>query len=68
MLTKKTAYKYETPYNGPFVISQCFTNITVNLQCGAIKINYNTRRIKPYKPDTKFEDSNSKNMSDDFSI
>ena len=25
MLTKHTAYKYETPYKGPFVITQCFT-------------------------------------------
>ena len=31
MLTKHTAYKFETPYKGPFVITQCFTNITVKL-------------------------------------
>ena len=32
MLTNHTAYKYETPYKGPFVITQCFTNGTVHLQ------------------------------------
>ena len=31
MLNKHTAYKYETPYKFPFVITQCFTNGTVNL-------------------------------------
>ena len=32
MLTINTAYKYETRYTGPFVITQCFTNGMVNLQ------------------------------------
>ena len=58
MLTNHTAYKYETPYEGPFVITQCFTNVTVNLQCGAIQIKYNIRRTKPYKLDTTVEDFN----------
>ena len=35
MLTKHTAYKYENPYTGPFVITRCWTNITVSLQIGA---------------------------------
>ena len=26
MLTNQTAYKYEAPYKGPFLIAQCFTN------------------------------------------
>ena len=56
------------PYKGPFVITHCFTNGTVNLQCGAIQITYNIRHIKPYKSDTKVEDPNSKNMSDDVII
>ena len=34
MFAKYNTYKYETPYNGPFVITQCFTNGTVNLQYG----------------------------------
>ena len=60
MLTKHIAYKYETPYTGPFVISQCFTNGTVNLYYGPKKNRYNICRIKPYKYDTKVEDYNSK--------
>ena len=53
MLTKHTEYKYGSPYKGPVVITQCFTNVTVNLKCGAIQIEYNIRCIKPYKLDTK---------------
>ena len=62
MLTKHTAYKYETPYMVPFVISQCFTNETLNIKCGRTKIRYNILRIKynilrinPYKSDTKVD-------------
>ena len=68
MITKHTAYKYETSYTVPFVIMQCSTNGTVNLQCGLTKNRYNIRRINPFKLDTKVEDINSKNMSDDVSI
>ena len=52
MLANHNAYKYETPYKFTFVITQCFTNVTVNLQCGLTKIRYNIRQIKPYKSDT----------------
>ena len=38
------------------------------LQYGVIQIMYNICRIKPYKPDTKFEDFNPKNMDDAVSI
>ena len=38
MLTKHTAYKYKTPYKGAFMITWCFTNDTVNLQCGPTKL------------------------------
>ena len=41
MLTYHTAYKYETPYKGPFVITRCFTNGTVNLKYGATEIRHN---------------------------
>ena len=41
MLTKHTAYKYETPYKGPFVITQCFANDMVMLQCGPKQIQAN---------------------------
>ena len=68
MLTKHTANKYETPYNGPFLITQCLTNITVHLQYAATQIKYNIRRIKPYKLDTKVEDFNSINISDEVNI
>ena len=66
MLNKHTAYKYKTPYTGPFVITWCWTNDTVSLQIGATKIKYNIRRIKPFKSDTKVEDSI--NMYDDINI
>ena len=38
MLNNHSAYIYKTPYNGLFVITQCWTNGTVALQCGAINI------------------------------
>ena len=68
MITNHTAYKYETPYKDSFVITQCFINDTVNLQCGPKKIRYNICRIKTYKLDTKVEDISSKKMSDGVSI
>ena len=68
MLNKKTAYKYETTYKGPFVITQCFTNDTVKLKCGATQIKYNISCINPYKSDTKVGYSSSKNIYDDVNI
>ena len=52
IITKHTAYKYETPYTGPFVITQYFTNGTVKLQHFTTRRTYNIRCIKPYKYDT----------------
>ena len=43
MLTKHTAYKYENPYKGPFVITRCWKNVMVSLQCGGTEIRYNIR-------------------------
>ena len=60
MLTKNTAYKYGTLYKGSFVITQCFTNGTVNLQCVSVQTKYNIRRIKPYKFGTKVDNFSSK--------
>ena len=37
MRNNKSAYKYETPYNGSFDITQCWSNGTVILQMGATK-------------------------------
>ena len=61
ILTKESAFKDETPYNGPFEITQCWTNGTVTLQCDIIKNRYNIRHIKLYKSDTKIGDNISEN-------
>ena len=37
ILNNHALQKHETPYNGPFVITRCFTNGTVNLQYGPKK-------------------------------
>ena len=55
MLNNHAAYKYEIPYKVPFLIMQCWTNITVTLQCGVTKIGYNIRQINPYTSDTNVE-------------
>ena len=60
--TNKTLYKVE------FLITQCFKNVTIKLQCGATKITYSIRHIKPFKYDTKVDGSISKNMADDVNI
>ena len=56
MLDNNDAFKYDTPYKGPFQINQCWKNDTVALQRGTIKIRYNVGRIKPYTYDTNIED------------
>ena len=38
MPTNHTAYKYEKPLKTPFVITQCLTNFTVDLQCGPTEL------------------------------
>ena len=48
MLDNHSAYKYETPYKGPFFITQYWTNNTVTLQFGAIKFRYNIRHINSH--------------------
>ena len=60
MLTNQNVYKHDTQYNVPFVITQCFTNVTVKSQYYATEIRYNIRRIKPYRSDTKVEYFNPK--------
>ena len=52
MLTNHSAYKYETPYKVPFLITQCWTNITFTLQYGPKNIRYDIHWIKTYKSDT----------------
>ena len=60
MLTRYIAYKYEMTYKVHFAIKHCFTNHTVILQYVVTQIQYNIRRIKLYKSDTKVEYFNSK--------
>ena len=38
MLVSNSAYRYETAYNGPFLITHRWTNYTVTLQCGGKKL------------------------------
>ena len=47
ILTNQSAYKYKLPYKVTLVITQCFTNGTVNLQCGPIISMYTISRINP---------------------
>ena len=68
MLNNRVAYKYEIMYKVPFGITHWWTNWTVTLQYGSIKIRYNICCIKPYKSDTNVEDMNIENMHDDFNI
>ena len=52
MLNNHAVYNYEIPYKDLFLITQCWTNGTVTLQCGPKNIWHNIRRINPYKSDT----------------
>ena len=65
MLNNHNAYKYETPYKGPFLIMRCWTNGMVRIQYGPIQVRHNIHWIKPYKSDTSVEYINPKNMCDD---
>ena len=58
MLVNNAVYKYETPYNGPFMITKCWTNRTVKLQCGETTSRHNIRCINPYTSDKNVEDIN----------
>ena len=53
---------------GGFLITQCWTNGTVTLQCGPKKGRHNIRRIKTYTSDTNVEDITPENMYDDVNI
>ena len=48
MTRTKSAYKYKTPYRGPYEIVQTWTNDTVTLRTGAVTMIINIRNIKPY--------------------
>ena len=68
MLNNHSIYKYETPFQGPFLITQCWNNGTVSLQYSLRKIRYNIRLINPYKYDTNVEDINPKYICDSVKI
>ena len=48
MTLTKSAYKYETPYRGPYKIVQTWTNRTITLRTGLVTMIINIRNIKPY--------------------
>ena len=56
MLNNNAADKYETPFKGPSVITQFWTNDKVTVHNGAKQIRYNIHDIKPYPYDTNVED------------
>ena len=49
LLERIGSRKYERPYDGPFKITQVYTNGTVQIQKGAMSERINIRRIFPYK-------------------
>ena len=48
MTNMSSAYKYETPFRGPYEIFRTWTNGIVTLQKGAVTNIINIRNIKPY--------------------
>ena len=48
MTRTKLAYKYETPFKGPYEKFQTQTNRTVTLQMVAVKMRINIRNMRPY--------------------
>ena len=46
---EKQAYKYETPFQGPYGIIQTWTNGTITIQTGVVTDKLHIRHIKPYK-------------------
>ena len=49
MYQNRRANKYERPYDGPYEITEVFTNGTVTLRRGAVDDRVNLRHIHPYK-------------------
>ena len=48
MVQTKSAYKYETPYRGPYKKFQTWENGTVTLIVGTVTMRIIIRNIKPY--------------------
>ena len=68
MINNSAAYKYEAPFNFPFLIMRCFINSMVNKIYGPTEIRHNLCHIKACKSDTKIEDINPEHMYDDVRI
>ena len=68
MLDNNAAYKYETPYKGPFVKTQCWRNGMVILQYYAIIIRHNICSINPYTYDTTVENINCQKLVIDYVV
>ena len=48
LLERHQARKMERPYDGPYVITNVYTNGTVTIKKGAVYQRHNIRRIQPY--------------------
>ena len=48
MIIKSAAFKYETPFEGPYEIVQLWTSRTITIGTEAITSKINIRRMKPY--------------------
>ena len=53
MIGIKTAFKYKTPFKGPYEIFQTWKNVSVILQKLLVTTRVNIRRIKPSKNNTE---------------
>ena len=52
MVRRNQAYKYETPFTGPYEVLQTCTNGTITILTRAVTARINIRRIKPdHNPD-----------------
>ena len=47
-INNNTAFKYKTPFKGPYEIDQTWTSGTVTIQTRAVASRMNIRHIKPY--------------------
>ena len=52
LLERHDARKMERPYDGPYKITQVYTNGTVTIKKGAVYQRHNIRRIQPYYDNT----------------
>ena len=48
MIINNSAYKYKTPFKGPYEIVQKWTDTTVTFRMRTVTTRLNSRHIKPY--------------------